>query len=270
MKALSIRCLAIAACIALILRAQDAGSLPEGVHRLTLTIDGTERTGFYYAPASAKSTPTPLVFVFHGHGGSARNAARQFQMHREWPEAISVYLNGLPTPGGALVDPEGKKPGWVIRADTRENRDLKLFDAVLAQLKGEYQVDPHRIHVTGHSNGGYFTYLLWAERGDVIASVAPSAAAVGIFADRLKPKPALHLAGEKDALVKYEWQQRTMEAVRKLDGCAEESQAYGPHTKLYPSAGGTPFAAFIHPGAHNFSADAPAVIVKFFKEHPAK
>jgi polyhydroxybutyrate depolymerase len=270
MKALPVRCLLIAASVALILRAQEADRLPEGVHRLKLNVEGTERTGFYFAPESAKTTLTPLVFVFHGHGGSARNAARQFKLHRVWPEAISVYLNGLPTPGGGLVDPEGKKPGWVIRADPRENRDLKFFDAVLAQLKSEYQIDPRRIHVTGHSNGGYFTYLLWAERGDILASVAPSAAAVGIFADRLKPKPALHLAGEKDALVKYEWQQRTMDAVKKLDGCAAEGQSYGPHTKLYPSSSGTPFAAFIHPGAHNFSAEAPAVIVKFFKEHPGK
>ena len=55
MKALSIRCLLVAASVALILRAQEVNSLPAGVHRLTLTVDGTERTGFYYAPESAKS-----------------------------------------------------------------------------------------------------------------------------------------------------------------------------------------------------------------------
>jgi polyhydroxybutyrate depolymerase len=250
--------------------AQDAAPRQENFHRLTLTVEGLERTGFYYAPPTAKSAPTPLVFIFHGHGGSALNAARQFQMHRVWPEAISVYLNGLPTPGGGLVDPEGKKPGWVIRAAAGENRDLKLFDAALAKLRTEYQIDPRRIHATGHSNGGFFTYLLWAERGALLASVAPSAAVAGLFAARLEPKPVLHLAGEKDSLVKYENQQRTIDALRRRQGCAAEGRSYAPHTMLYPSAGGTPVAAFIHPGAHGFPEEGRAVIAQFFREHPAK
>ena len=71
------------------------------------------------------------------------------------------------------------------------------------------KVDEKRIYSTGHSNGGAFTYLLWAERGDVFAAMAPSAAVRRKF-DRLKPKPVMHLAGEKDALVKYQWQELMM------------------------------------------------------------
>ena len=33
---------------------------------------------------------------------------------------------------------------------------------------------------------------------------------------------------------------------------------------------GTPFIAWIHPGAHVVPPGAPEVLVKFFKEHPAK
>jgi polyhydroxybutyrate depolymerase len=271
MKTLLLRHLALATLLlATSARAQEARLRLEDFHRLTLRVAGLERTGFYYAPAAAKTTPVPLVFVFHGHGGSALNAARQFQMHRVWPEAICVYLNGLPTPGGGLVDPEGKKPGWVIRAAEGENRDVQFFDAVLAKLRADYQIDPHRIHATGHSNGGFFTYLLWAERGGVLASVAPSAAVAGRFATQLKPKSVLHLAGEKDTLVKYEAQARTVDALRRLNGCAAEGRNYGPHTTLYPSAGGTPVAAFIHPGAHGFPEAGGAVIAQFFREHPAK
>jgi hypothetical protein len=75
--------------------------------------------------------PTPVVFVFHGHGGTAFQAGRSFAMHKHWPEAISVYLQGLNTPG-KLTDPEGKKPGWQHGAGAEGDRDLKLFDAVMA------------------------------------------------------------------------------------------------------------------------------------------
>jgi polyhydroxybutyrate depolymerase len=143
---------------------------------------------------------------------------------------------------------------------------------VLASLKADYKVDESRIYATGHSNGGGFTYLLWRTRGDLFAAVAPSAASGpgAEWAKRLadlKPKPVLHLAGEKDQLVKYEWQQATMEALRKLNGCENAGQEWAPWCTLYPSSTGTPVITLIHPGAHNFPPEAPALFVKFFKEH---
>jgi polyhydroxybutyrate depolymerase len=233
--------------------------------RQTWTLDGVEREGLVYVPESAAKSPTPVVFVFHGHGGTMRNAARQFRMHELWPEAISVYLQGLNTPG-QLTDPEGKKPGWQRTPGDQGDRDLKLFDAVLASLKKSHKVDETRIYSTGHSNGGGFTYLLWAARGDVFAAVAPSAAAAARNRDALKPKPVLHLAGEKDTLVKYEWQQAMIAHLRKLNGCGEEGKKDGDLVTVYASPSGTPVWTYIHPGGHQFTADAPKVIVKFFKE----
>lgn len=256
--------------VALLTRAaaQQAG-LPEGFSRVELSIDGTARHAFVYAPAAAKTTPTPVVFVFHGHGGTAPNAARSFGIHRHWPEAIAVYPQGLNTPG-RLTDPEGKKPGWQHSVGAQGDRDLKFFDALLAKLKADYRVDAGRIYSTGHSNGGGFTYLLWAERGDVFAAMAPSGSAAAQTFPKLKPKPAMHIAGEKDPLVKYEWQRATMEALRKLDGCDAEGMTWAENSTLYASKTGTPVVTFIHPGGHEFPAAAPALIVKFLKEHPAQ
>ncbi|QOV92493.1 prolyl oligopeptidase family serine peptidase [Humisphaera borealis] len=205
------------------------------------------------------------MFVFHGHGGSMKNAARQFHIHDLWPEAIAVYLQGLNTPG-RLTDPEGKKPGWQSGPGDQGDRDLKLFDTVLKSLKETYKVDESRIYSTGHSNGGGFTYLLWAARGEVFAAMAPSAAAAAKTSNLLKPKPVLHLAGETDPLVKYEWQKAMMDYLRKLNGCAAEGKKEGERLTVYPSATGTPVATYIHPGGHQFTPDSPAVIVKFLKE----
>jgi polyhydroxybutyrate depolymerase len=253
-------------------RAADA---LQDLRRRTWTVDDVEREALVHIPATAATTstatPAPIIFAFHGHGGTMQRAATMFDYHHVWPEAIVVYMQGLNTPG-RLTDPEGKKPGWQHSSGAQNDRDLKFFDAVLASLKSDYKVDERRIYSTGHSNGGGFTYLLWRTRGDVFAAVAPSAAAgpgnewTKHLAD-LKPKPVLHLAGEKDALVKYEWQQRTMEALRKLNGCDEAGTQWGQWCTYYASQAGTPVVTLIHPGAHNFPPEAPALIVKFFKEH---
>lgn len=249
--------------------ASAAEALPNGFQRWELQVNGVQREVVVYAPASAKEKVAPVVFIFHGHGGNMRNAARSFAMHQHWPEAIAVYPQGLNTPG-RLTDPEGKKPGWQSGVGAQEDRDLKFFDALLAKLKQDFKVDAKRIYSTGHSNGGGFTYLLWAERGDVFAAVAPSAsAAAGRQGEKLKPKPAMHLAGEKDPLVKYEWQKATMAAVRKLNGCDADGKPWDKLATEYPSKTGTPFVAFIHPGGHEFHRDAPALIAKFFQQHPA-
>jgi len=250
---------------AAIASAQDAKQ-PAELARREWTIEGTLREALLYVPAAAKQTPAPVVFAFHGHGGTMRNAARSFAYHTHWPEAIVVYMQGLNTPG-QLTDPEGKRPGWQSAVGNQADRDLNFFDAVLTSLRQDYRVDDRRIYSTGHSNGGGFTYLLWAARPDVFAAMAPSSAAAARLMKDLKPKPVLHVAGEKDPLVKYEWQKATMVAIRKLNGCDDNGAVWEKWCTLYPSKTGTPVVTFIHPGDHTFSQEAPPVIVKFFKEH---
>src|SRR4029079_10010630 len=94
------------------------------------TIDGTTREALVHIPAASAPKPYPLVFAFHGHGGSMQNAATMFDYHHVWPEALVVYMQGLNTPG-RLTDPEGKKPGWQSAAGFQGDRDLKFFDADL-------------------------------------------------------------------------------------------------------------------------------------------
>ncbi len=235
---------------------------------LKFTVDGVEREALIHAPATAKTAAAPVVFVFHGHGGTARNAQRSFAIDRLWPEAISVAMQGLNTPG-RLTDPEGTKTGWQSRAGAMEDRDLKFFDAVLASLRSDYKVDGQRIHATGHSNGGQFCYLLWAERGATFAAFGPSSALSAESVPKMKPKPAIHIAGRTDPLVKYEWQVRMMDAVKKINDCPPAGEAWGKDSTIFGAKTATPFVTYIHNGGHMLDGDAPAQIVRFFKEHPA-
>ena len=194
------------------------------------------------------------------------NAARTFGYHTLWPEAIVVYMQGLNTPG-RLTDPEGKKPGWQHAPGQQGDRDLKFFDAVLASLQQDYKINKKRLYANGHSNGGSFTCLLWAARGDRFAAFAPSAEATARTLSQLKPKPVLHVAGENDTLVKFAWQQEAISVLRKLNQCGEGQPWEGEKgCTLYPSKLGAPVVTFIHPGTHQFPDAAPAIIVKFFKE----
>ncbi len=237
------------------------------------TVEGVARQAIVYAPSVGKG-PAPLLFVFHGHGGTAAHAARTYAFHTHWPEAVVVYPQGLNTPG-KLTDPEGKKSGWQATAGDQQDRDLKFFDAVLKSLTAEAAIDPKRVYSTGHSNGGAFTYLLWAKRGEAFAAVAPSSAIPPpAEVKNLKPKPALHVAGKADPLVKWAWQDRAMDAVRKLNGCDAEGKPWAKAGDLvgteYASGSGTPFVSLVSPGGHTFPAEAPKLIVKFLQAHPAK
>jgi polyhydroxybutyrate depolymerase len=264
-----LRLWAILALVALAHGVQAQNALPAGYERVELMVDGIARVALVYAPSSAKTNRTPVVFGFSGHGGTAVQAARQFAMNQEWPEAISVSMQALPTPG-RFIDFEGKESGWQLRQGHMGDRDLKFFDALLARLKQEYQVDDERVYALGLSSGGYFTFLLWAARGEVLAAVAPVAAEAADMLPALKPKPMLLVAGEKDQRVKYEWMRTTMNAVRKLNECAAEGTPWSERCTLFPSTSGAPVVEFIHAGGHEYPKRASAAIVRIFKEHSKK
>jgi polyhydroxybutyrate depolymerase len=236
----------------------------ERLARQEIVLEGVTREALIYAPADAKTKPCPLIFGWHGHGGNMRNVSRSYHFHDLWPEAVVVYPQGLNTPG-QLTDPEGKKPGWQGRVGLQGDRDLKFFDAMWAKLHEAYQIDDNRVYSTGHSNGGGFTYLLWAERGDKFTAMAPSASA-GRNKGTMKPMPVLHLAGENDPLVKFSWQQAMIEGLRRLNGTGEpKTWELDARCTIYPSEKGTPVITALHPGGHEYLPEAPEIIVKFFK-----
>ena len=71
----------------------------------------------------------PVVFGFHGHGGNSRNAARSFDLHRNWPSALVIYPQGLATK--TPNDPNGNRNGWQYVKGTDQDRDLKFFDSLV-------------------------------------------------------------------------------------------------------------------------------------------
>jgi polyhydroxybutyrate depolymerase len=230
------------------------------------------RKAYIYAPpvkeGDKKSQKRPLVFAFHGHGGTAENAARRMAFHELWPDAVSVYAQGLPT--STPIDPQGRAPGWQKYGGDQNDRDLAFFDAMLKTLIAEYQIDEDRVYACGHSNGGYMSYVLLAARGEVLAAVAPIAATLDVrnFKDQ-KPKPVFHVAGERDPLVKYAGQEKTIEQLRKLNGCEGEGKTVGKVVE-YTSKNGPPVVAWLHTGGHEIPAGSVERITEFFQQQTRK
>ncbi|RYF22608.1 MAG: esterase [Flavobacteriales bacterium] len=231
----------------------------------TWEIEGNTRKAMVYMPKNATIASTPVVFAFHGHGGTMENMFRSRGFEKLWPEAIVICPQGLNTPG-ALTDPEGKQSGWQKAVGVLGDRDLKFFDAMLIDLKKGYKVDEKAIFVTGHSNGGGFTYLLWAERGNIFAGLAPTATVAGRNMQKLIPKPVLHLFGEKDQLVKVDRQKLTCQQLLKLNNSEAEGVEYARNAKIYNADSANPVVIYASSGGHSYPLEATAVIVKFFKQ----
>jgi len=231
-------------------------------------VDGTTRTGIVCTPDPSAQAPTagwPAVFVFHGHGGSAQFIRRQFRIDTLWPDAIVVYLQGLPTVG-QITDPDGTRTGWDSVDTTDANRDLRFYDVVLKSLIDHEHIDPKRVFCTGHSNGGGFTFTLWAHRGNTLAAIAESSS-IAPLKDwpLLTPKPALMSCGRNDPLVKFAWQSKMIDRIKSLNAVATGGKPWGEDGTWYASDSGTPLATIITDGEHAPPADIGGRIVEFFK-----
>ena len=223
--------------------------LPTVAHAAALptiewTVDGAARKALVHFPAVTNGAP--VIFAFHGHGGTINFAARRFRLHELWPEAVVVYPQGLPTK--TPRDPEGTRAGWLMLPGPG-NRDLKLFDVMLETARREWKTDTNRVYVTGHSNGGGFTYMVWGTRGDALAAVAPVAAGGAQLLRQAKPCPVLHIAGRNDLIVDFKTQERAVEAARGINSTNALVEFV------------------VHNGGHAYPDDAPEKIVAFFKRH---
>ena len=219
-------------------------------------VDGATRQAIVHAPASPGAEGAPLVLSFHGFGDNAQNF-QYTNLHVAWPEAIVVYFQGLPTRRGL--------PGWQVEPG-RGNRDLALVDAALASLRERYDVDDDRIYATGYSNGGMFTYLLWAERPGVFAAYAPVAARLRASVRPAEPRPVFHVAGESDRVVRFSDQEAAIAVAIDVNG-VDAATGCGAGCTVYGAETAAPVMTWIHPGAHVYPRGTSERIVSFFREH---
>ncbi len=238
---------------------------PQSAHadEMTFQVNGVERKALVFEPTS--TTPgqkAPLVFAFHGLGGNMVAFSRTANVQLAWPQAIVVYMQGLPMK--SRLRPNELLPGWQYEMGQDGDRDLKFFDAALATLRGKYPVDDTRIYSMGFSNGAFFSLLLWSVRPNIFAAFAIVAGELFPDVSIKGPKPVIHVAGEEDATVSYKAQQETIQKEIKINGASGKGTPCGPMCTLYPSKKNAPVETIIHSEGHIYPPFVTSQIVDFF------
>jgi polyhydroxybutyrate depolymerase len=221
-------------------------------------VDGVMREAIVHAPPTPAPEGAPLVLSFHGFGDNMQNF-QYTNIHEAWPEAIVVYFQGLERRRGLL--------GWQVERGADGDRDLKLVDVALRSLRETYDIDDERIYATGYSNGGMFTYLLWAERPDVFAAYAPVAARLRPSVRPRQPRPVLHVAGTRDRVVRYDDQEAAIAIAREVNG-VDAATGCGAGCTLYGTETAAPVMTWIHGGAHVYPRGTSERIVAFLRKYP--
>lgn len=134
---------------------------PPGAYNLSITVNGDVRSYIAVIPENYDPTHAyPLVFVWHGLGGSGQGA-RGFGLEAAAGDAaIFVYPNGELQPLGGT--------GWNF---FNESPDMRLFDALVEELSTGACIDVDRIFSAGFSFGAYFSNSLACFRGEQVRAI---------------------------------------------------------------------------------------------------
>ena len=131
----------------------------------TMIHDGNAREYIVYIPASYDgSTSYPLLFSFHGGGGTSSDFINTNDMRPIADTAgfIAIYPQ-------AAIDPDDGSFSWLHKAPTTHN-DIFFIEAIIDTLSTQYMIDNNRVYACGYSEGGIFSYELGCRLNNRIAA----------------------------------------------------------------------------------------------------
>ena len=164
--------------------------------------DNIDREYILYVPSSYDGTSAvPILFNFHGFGGSASQFMQEADM-RSLAEAdtfILVY------PQGSCLDGSSHWNPCPIGGDNKSTADdVGFVEAMISEISSQYNLDMERIYAAGYSNGGMMAYGLANYKSDLIAAVASvSGTMLNCTGPTSHPMPVIHLHGTSDGVVSY-------------------------------------------------------------------
>lgn len=239
-------------------------SLNSAQEYIHLKINGLERKALVMGPTVKSNKAIPLVFVFHGKGGTAGHICKVTQFHQKWPEAVVVYPQGL-----FVVSGKKAGNGWKMADKDGKSRELPFIDKLIDTLESMYNIDKERIYAIGHSNGGGMTSTLWRTRSNVFAAYGISCAARGRIqtADlNREPKPVCFVCKEDDEMIKKEDMLTYIRKTVELNKC-KKGKRVGEYMTFYQGKDGNDVMSYISPGSHKFDPNTVDMFVSFFKSH---
>ena len=232
----------------------------------TFTIEGIERKAIFYEP-KIKSEKTPVVFIFHGHGGTAKWASNKLNFYDEFPEALIIYMQGIPGVTNSLVDKEGKYNGWQMNPDELQNRDVKFFDEVFSQISKNYNLDLDRIHAVGHSNGSRFVNVLWKMRPEKFAAFVTVAGPGGNWLITTPQKSVWISFGKNDEIVPYKIQKFSSKQYLKFLNADENNAKTEGEITYYKNPKNLEIVIEDRNAGHEFPQNSIPKMVNFLKRN---
>jgi len=174
---------------------------------------GQSRTYLIYLPSSRnEKKPMRAVFLFHGGGGSAKQAVASYGMAAlaEKEGFILVAPNGAGRMGEDLLLTWNVFFGFGY-AQKSNSDDMGFVIELVKYLTKKYNIDTRHIYATGISNGGALCHWLAANAASPFAAIAPVVAPMGgrqpeeklmkMPSKPQKPVPVLIIYGELDRSV---------------------------------------------------------------------
>ena len=146
---------------------------------MDIRIMGARRTYLVHIPAAYNPrSALPLVVVIHGAFDTAQGMEKfsGFSDLADRENFIVMYPNGMGIFGFFQHWNAGHCCG---KAASDKVDDVGFVAAAIEDVRSRLKIDPDRIYMVGFSNGGMLVYRFAAERGDLLAAVAPLAASLG-------------------------------------------------------------------------------------------
>ena len=191
---------------------------PEGPktykNKMDIRIMGARRTYLVHVPPNySPQKPLPLVVVIHGAFDTAAGMEKYstFSDLADRESFIVMYPNGMGIFGLFQHWNAGHCCGKAANDDVD---DVGFIASAINDVRVRLQIDPSRIYMVGFSNGNMLAYRFAAERGDILAAVAPLAASIGgrpsedapqwRIPDPVKPLSVITIHGMADDDIVYE------------------------------------------------------------------
>jgi len=183
--------------------AADAPRAPDGPPRSEF---GGDRPVIIQVPPSYDPRkPTPLVVFLHGYSANAI-LNRAFLGVDDLVDKFGMLMIA---PEGT-VDSRGNQfwnaTDGCCNFDGSAVDDVAYLSGLVRDVKAAYNVDPKRVYVMGHSNGGFMSYRMACERSADIAAIVSLAGHT--FLDDGKCAPTervsvLQIHGDMDQTIAY-------------------------------------------------------------------
>ena len=182
------------------------GAAPSASSQGTVLVGGDRPATVVIPPGYDAGRPAPLLIVLHGYGSSGREHDLYFHLGELAAERGYLYVY----PDGTRDD-EGNRFWNATDAccdfGHKGVDDSAYLAGIITEIKAAFAVDPKRIHVIGHSNGGFMSYALSCTHADTIAAMVSLAGATFVKPTDCAPTSpvaVLEVHGTADDSVLYE------------------------------------------------------------------